>query len=137
MKFNLANLSEFEKAFHYLTDLGGKECIVDIKKVSPNRSLSQNAYLHLLLGAFGEHFGYTVFESKEIYKELNKDIYSYTKKGRKFMRSSADLTKEDMAKTIDLFMLKSAEQGYPLPLASDEGWLREIENKIEQSRRYL
>lgn len=137
MKFNLAVPQEAQQALGYFNKLQETKLVIELKKVSPRRSLNQNNYLHLLIGAFAQHFGYTLEEAKQIYKELSPDIYRYEKKGRIFWRSSADLTKEDMAKTIDVFMRKSAEAGYALPLATDEGWLREIENEIERSKYYL
>jgi hypothetical protein len=93
--------------------------------------------LHLLIGAFGQHFGYTMEEAKQIYKEISPDLYQYRKKGRTFWRSSAELNKEEMAKTIDRFMEKSKEAGYPLPLATDQEWITQIENEIERSGYYL
>lgn len=137
MKYNLSVEAEAEQAVEYLVELVDKDALVEIKKISPKRSLNQNNYLHLIIGAFGQHFGYTLEEAKQIYKELSPGIYKYEKKGRTFWRSSADLTKEDMAKTIDTFMQASAEQDYPLPLATDQEWLREIENEIERSKYYL
>lgn len=137
MKYNLTYQEQVTQAVDYLAELVGKEARVEIKKISPHRSLNQNSYLHLLLGAFGAHFGYTLEEAKTIYKELNSDLYRYEKKDRTFWRSSADLTKEDMAKSIDRFMQKSAEAGYALPLATDQEWLRQIENEAERSRYYL
>lgn len=137
MKFDTAVPYEAKQATDYLKQLREKRNIVELKKVSPHRTLSQNSYLHLLIGAFGNHFGYTLEEAKQIYKELNAGIYRYQKKDRVFWRSSRELSKEDMAKTIDTFMQKSAEAGYPLPLATDTGWLREIEREIERSKYYL
>lgn len=137
MKLNLAIPQEAEKATSYLKQLAEKKSIVEVKKVNPNRSLNQNSYLHLIIGAFAAHFGYTLEEAKQIYKEISADIYRYEKKGRIFWRSSAALDKEDMAKTIDRFMNKSAEAGYPLPLATDQGWIRAVENEIERSKHYL
>lgn len=137
MKFNLSIQTEVVRAQEYLKLLIEKKSIAEVKKISPRRSLNQNSYLHLLLNAFGLHFGYNLEEAKLIYKELNKDVYAYDKKGRTFYRSSADLTKEEMTKTIDRFREASAAQDYPLPLATDQGWLREIENAIEQSKYYL
>lgn len=134
MKYNFANYEEYNKALDYVNELGQKEAIVEIKKVSPSRSLNQNSYLHLLLGEFGNHFGYTIEEAKLIYKEINKTIYYYKKKDRLFIRSSADLSVDEMTKTIDYFRQKSAEQGCELPPATDKEWLRSIENTIEQSR---
>ncbi len=137
MKYNLANPAEAEKAFTYLSELSGKHALVEVKKISPKRSLNQNSYLHLIIGAFGVHFGYTLAEAKVIYKQINKEIYAYKKKNSTFWRSSADLTKEEMAKSIDAFRQQSDEWGYPLPLATDKDWLMSIENAIEQSRYYL
>ena len=137
MKFNFAIESEIARARTYFQQLVEKQSLAEVEKISPKRSLNQNSYLHLLLQAFGAHFGYTLEESKLIYKEINKDIYAYEKKGRTFYRSSAELTKEEMTKTIDRFREKSAEAGYPLPLATDKEWLMSIENAIEQTKHYL
>lgn len=137
MKYNLASEAETTAALTYVTDLAAKGALVEVKKVSPRRSLNQNSYLHLLIGAFGAHFGYTLEEAKYIYKEISKDIYQYQKKGRTFMRSSADLTKEEMAKSINAFMQKSDEAGYPLPLAENTEWLMSLENAMEQAKYYL
>src|SRR4051812_16007102 len=116
MKFNLANKTEKSQAFTYFLTLANKKALVEVKKISPKRSLSQNNYLHLLLGAFGQHFGYTLEEAKTIYKrDVNPGIYVYDKNGSKFLRSSAELSKEEMAKTVDKFMEWSKEQGYELP----------------------
>lgn len=141
MKYRLSDPTEVRKAADRLAYLVSKEKVVNITEVQAKRTLSQNRYLHLLLGAFGLHFGYTVEESKQIYKSVNKLIYRYKKgvKGaeRTFYRSSADLNKDEMAITIDKFMKVAAEQGCTLPLATDQNWLMEIENRMEQTERYL
>lgn len=125
----------------YLVQLTSKKNIVEVKKISPKRSLSQNSYLHLLLGAFGQHFGYTLEEAKIIYKDLNTGMYKYDKevRGKKhtFYRSSADLDKAEMTKSIDILREWSDRAGYPLPTATDQGWLMQIENEIERSKYYL
>lgn len=133
MKFNTQIAAEAQQASGYFNKLIEQKAIVEVKKISPKRSLNQNAYLHLLIAAFGMHFGYDLAEAKQLYKEINGEIYMYSKKGRVFLRSSADISKEDMAKSIDKFMRKSAEQGCPLPPATNQEWLRQIENEIERS----
>lgn len=135
MKFNLAIDSEATKAFEYLTILTAKDSIAEVKKISPKRTLNQNSYLHLIIGYFGLHFGYNLEEAKFIYKQINQSIYRYKKKDRTFWRSSADLTKEEMAKSIDKFMEKSKEFGCELPPATDLAWLIEVENAIEVEKR--
>ncbi|MDE2106347.1 MAG: hypothetical protein KGL39_54530 [Patescibacteria group bacterium] len=135
MKYNLANIEEATEAFWYLTLLGGKEATVEIKKISPKRSLPQNNYLHLLLTAFGDHFGYDIEEAKAVYKYANAEIYKYKKNKITFWRSSADLTKDEMTLSIDKFRKFSAEHGCELPLAVDQEWLRRIENDHERMLR--
>ena len=141
MKFNTANQVEKKEAFSYFTRLANKKQIIEIKKVSPKRTLSQNSYLHLIIGAFGAHFGYTMEEAKQIYKEINMTVYLYRKENRgitrEFWRSSADLTKEEMMQTIDRFRQKSEEAGYPLPDAEDTEWQRQLENEVERHMTYL
>jgi hypothetical protein len=132
MKFNLDNETEANEAFEYLTELVGKHALAEVVKVSPKRSLNQNSYLHLIIAAFGNHFGYTAEEAKLVYKYLNAEIYRYKKKSLTFWRSSADLTKDEMTITIDKFRRASEKQGYPLPLAIDQEWLRKIQNEVER-----
>lgn len=140
MKYNLAIKAEKSKAMSYFMTLANKKSLVEVKKLHPTRTLSQNSYLHLIIGAFGNHFGYTLEEAKIIYKQINAGIYVYEVEGKlpnmrtKFMRSSADLNKEEMAKSIDRFREQSAEWGCELPLATDQEWLRQISNEIEGSR---
>jgi hypothetical protein len=137
MKFDLANQSEAGQALAYLLELTQRGKLAEVTKVSPRRSLNQNAYLHLIIGYFGLHFGYTLEEAKFLYKQINAGLYRYEKAGRIFWRSTRDLNKEDMAKSIDTFMQYSARNDCPLPLATDEGWLREIEREIERSKYYM
>lgn len=134
MKYNLDDIEQANQAFGYLTDMVGKHAWVEIKRKIPQRSLNQNNYLHLLLTAFGDHFGYTLEEAKAVYKYINADIYRYKKKGfpYPFWRSSADLNKNEMTRSIDRFRRVSAEHGCELPMALDQEWLRRIENDHER-----
>lgn len=137
MRFNLADPIQVKAARNRLTYLKNKRRFVDIKEIFPSRSTNQNSYLHLILADFGVHFGYTLEEAKLIYKELNREIYYYTKKGRTFIRSSAKLNKDEMARTIDRFIEITAEQGYTLPPANNQDWMMQAENNAEKKRRFL
>lgn len=136
MNYNLANPVELKAARNRISYLAKKQQRVRLTKIVVNRTLAQNSYLHLILAAFGAHFGYTLEEAKLVYKQVNSELYYYKKKGRTFIKSSADLNKEEMARSIDLFMEKSKQAGYPLPLATDQEWLLQIENEIERSKYY-
>ena len=141
MKYNFANPHDGGKALMDLTQMINDKKKVEIKVIKPRRSLNQNSYLHLLLGAFGAHFGYTLEEAKTIYKDLNGSIYNYDKEVRgkvhHFTRSSADLNVEEMTKSIDVLREWSDKAGYPLPTATDQEWLMQIENEIERHSKYL
>lgn len=133
MKFNLAIKDDATNAHIQLAKLMIKKPIIEIREVKKRRSLSQNAFLHLLLGAFGMHFGYTLEEAKLVYKQVNESTYYYEKKGRQFIRSSADLNTAEMTKTIDKFRQKSADAGFPLPSAEDREWLDRIDIEISRN----
>lgn len=137
MRFDLGLPSERTRARQYFGQLTKQGALVELKRVSRTRSLAQNSYLHVLIGAFAQHFGYTMEEAKTIYKQLNRKIYRYEKKGRVFWRSSADITVDEMTESIELFREKSAEAGYPLPKPDNGPWLRQLENAIEQSQKFL
>jgi hypothetical protein len=137
MIYDLSNemqVKEAETYFKYLTEKSAK---CEIKQLRKKRSGQQNRYLHLLIGKFAMHFGYTMIEAKEIYKSVSCEIYKYTKKGRQFYRSSADLTTKEMTDSIEKFRQKSAENGCYLPSADEESFLMSIQNEIEKNQQYL
>ena len=108
--------------------------VVELKK-KVKRSTSQNSYIHLLIGYFSLETGYDLIESKKIYKNCSPDVYEYEKKDRKFIRSSADLTTEEMAISIDRFRnYSSKEAGIYLPEAGEHLFLEEIEYAVSRNK---
>ena len=104
------------------------------------RTYKQNRYLHLLLGWFGLEIGYTMNESKMIYKKLNLETYKYTKNNNVFLRSSAELNTKQMSITIERLRNYANEKlGIYLPEANETAYLNHIENEINkyQSKVYL
>jgi hypothetical protein len=138
MKFDLAIPHESAQARVYFMRLLKSNSLVEIKRFSLQRTLKQNSYLYLLLSAFGEHFGYTLEEAKQIYKqEINPVLFMYQKGDYVFWRSSADLTIEQMTESIESLRDYSESLDYPLPTPDNGPWLRQLENAIEQSKKYL
>lgn len=137
MKYNLENEQEYKEATAFLVGCMMRNKTVEIKVYRPNRTLNQNSYLHLLLTIFAVEFGYTLEESKTLYKRVNSATYAYEKNGQKFLRSSTDLDTKEMADTIEKFKQYSSEHGLELPDAYDEDKLRYYENQIEKQRKYL
>ena len=109
------------------------------------RSLSQNAYLHCLLGILAIDQGVTIEYAKEFYykRHVNRDLFVLTKKDKflgdiEVLRSSRDLTKEEMSKSIDkLRNWASSELGCYLPSADEESLLKEAEMEIQRYRSYI
>lgn len=143
MQYDLANhlqRSLFETRCKALLDKG---CVVDLAERT-FRSKSQNNYLHLLIGVVAMETGTTVAYAKEWYfKRLcNKDLFVTTKADRyagqvEMVRSSADLTQEEMSTAIDRFKRWGWENGIHMPSPGDESLLREIAIEMGRNKAYL
>ena len=108
------------------------------------RSKSQNNYLHLLIGVVAMETGNTLEYCKEWYfKRLcNKDLFITTREDKfagevEVIRSSADLTQEEMSIAIDRFKRWGAENGIYLPNPGDESLLQEIAIEMGRQQTYL
>ena len=112
-----------------------KECTkIELKK-KVKRSVSQNSYLHLLIGYFAMETGYTLIEAKQIYKNVSPEIFEYENKGVNFIRSSADLSTSEMSKSIDKFRDNASSiAGIYLPEANENHFLDEIERELQRNR---
>lgn len=122
MTYDLSNEYEVRKVLLRLNALIKKGVLVELKEQRPLRTLSQNSYLHLLLQVFAMEYGCSLDVAKvDYYKRLcNQDLYEVEKVNKqgevvKDLRSSADLTTEEMAQSIDRFKRFAAEGGIYLP----------------------
>lgn len=120
-----------------------RRAVVDLTEKT-FRSKSQNNYLHLLIGVVAMETGNTLSDVKEYYfKEIcNSDLFHrqhFDKLGNCIdtIRSSADLTKEEMSIAIDRFKRWGAENGIYLPNSGDESLLREIAIEMGRQKAYL
>ena len=143
MQYDLT--SDFQrKAFLSRVDnLLEKGCLVELTEKSV-RTKGQNNYLHLLLGVVAMETGNTLEYCKSWYfKRLcNKDLFVTTKTDKfagrvEIIRSSADLTKEEMSMAIDRFKRWGAENGIYMPNPGDESLLREIAIEMGRNKAYL
>lgn len=129
--------------FEYL--IKNKKRIELIEK-KPKRTINQNKYLHLLLGIFGLHFGYTLEEVKqyifkkvvnpEIFYEGDKEYYG-TKVDK--WRSTADLDKGELTICIERFRNFSNDLGYYLASPQEHAELQHYENELSkyESKVYM
>jgi hypothetical protein len=110
------------------------------------RTLSQNAYLHVLLAYLALRTGNTLDYVKRNYYKIhcNPELFIVEKddgilhRKVKMLRSSADLTKEQMSLSIERLRNWSLlEAEIYLPTAEEGNYLREMEMQIEQAKEWL
>lgn len=140
--------NEFEKesaktAFEMYCKNGN---VIELGKKNFNRTLNQNAYLHLILGWFAYNYGERLeYVKHEIYKkQVNPDLYvcmyanRVTGELREDIKSSRDLSIEDMRISIERFRNFSAkEAGIYLPSSNEHKQLAEIYIEIERNKQWI
>ena len=144
MIFDLNNQYDRETFKNKVNDMYSKRLIVELKKVSPKRSIKQNSYLHLILSFFASETGYSLDDVKYgIFKGIvNKDLFKRTKAGRRgeieYTRSSSDLTAEEMTLAITRFRdYSSSVAGIYIPSPSDSENLVHIQRQVERDREFI
>lgn len=144
MLFNLNNPYEAEKFKEYCNEQYKRGGIVEVKRKHKQRSLSQNSYLHLILGFFAVEFGYSLDEVKlDLFKkEVNKEIFIRERTNKrgdvvKYVRSSADLDREEMTTAIERFRnYSAAEAGLYLPAPNEYEALVYAQQQIDAFKDY-
>lgn len=143
MVYNLKDPMDVERFNKYVERLlkGGE--VVDLKKKEVGRTLKQNSYVHLIIGYFASQYGCGFDEAKiDFYKRAaNRDLFERKEVNAKgvevtYLRSSADLTEEEMSLSIDRFRYWSASvASIYLPTKEDSEMqayaMREIDNVKE------
>ena len=137
---------DIERAKTRLEKLIENKSKFELTEKKPVRSVSQNAYLHLIIGWFAIEYGETIdYVKRMIFKKLvNPEIFIFerenTKTGekRKELKSSAILDSREMTNAIDRFRdYSSKEFGVYLPEAGEIDFLNEIKTQIENNKNYL
>lgn len=146
MIYNLSIDYEKQQAvtrFKNLLDKGKK---VELKVKHPKKSVSHNAYAHLLFSWFALEYGDTMeYIKQEVFKKLVNPVIFKTefvneKTGevRESWRSFADLDSGEATIAIDRFRTwSSKEAGIYLPEPGDIAFLEEIEKQISNQSKYL
>lgn len=126
------------KSMTWLKNAIEKGKVVDMTEKRKKRTLSQNAYMHVIFKLYGLEFGYTEKEAKDVLKDESGDIFQYEKNGREFLRSTKDLSKDEAQLFIDWVLTFAAMQGCYIP--SSEEYLQnqfEIDKEISRNKIYL
>lgn len=140
MLYDLSNEYEVRKVLLRLNALIKKKVLVELKEQKPLRTISQNAYLHLLIRKYAMDYKCSFYEAKRRHYKIlsNSDIFirdEHDEDGNivKYLRSSAELTTEEMSVSIDRFKRFAAEGGIYLPDADN---LHDLQCTIIEVGRY-
>lgn len=108
------------------------------------RSPNQNRYLHLLIGVVAIETGNTMEDAKKWYfkETCNPDLFHVQHRDKMgncidHIRSTAELTKEEMSTAIDRFKRWGAENGIYMPNPDDASLLKAIEIEMGRMKSYL
>lgn len=145
MTYDLANpldQQRFKTRCNHLYKQGG---VVELTAKKGRRTISQNSYLHLILGWFAIETGNTLdFVKKEYFKRhINPNIFVVEIEDKylgklKVLRSSRDLTSAEMTTAIERFRnWASAEAGVYLPSPDEKSLLQYIEKESSRYKEYL
>lgn len=145
MLYNFSNPLDVQNARVRLEHLISRQCTAELTEKKPKRTLSQNSYLHILLGYFASQTGNTLeWVKQQYYKKLcNPDLFIGEKEDRflgriKYVRSSADLRTDEMNLSIERFRNWSAsEAGIYLPEPTNEAEIRALQVEVERYKTYL
>lgn len=146
MLYNLSNPLDVQNARTRLEMLIKKEAVVEVTEKKHKRSLQANSYLHLLLGYFASQTGNTLeWVKQQYYKRVcNPDIFvaekydETLKRSVKYIRSSADLTTDEMTLSIERFRnWAAAEAGVYLPEAMNQAEIAALQVEVERYKTYL
>ena len=146
MKYDMSNASHREQIQNRLASILAKgKGIVELTEVKPKRTIKQNNYLFLILGLFACEYGESIDYVKEYYFKLaaNKTLFLREKEDkilgkRRFLRSSSELTTEEMTLAIERFRdWSSIYAGIYLPSPEEHRLLELADIEISRNKEYL
>lgn len=143
MVYSLSDSLDMKRFCKRIQALMKKGSTVELTEVMM-KTVQQNRYLHLLLGVLAMETGNRMEFVKQNYlkKLACPDIFIVKQDdgiaGRSvYLRSVADLSKEEMSLVIERFKVWSAEQGYYMPDADNKEALEQIEVQMRRMQQYL
>lgn len=145
MIYNLSNPYDVERFKGWADKMIAERKVVEAKRKDENRTIKQNSYLHLIISYFATQYGCGADEAKiDFYKRrCNRDLFERWRRNRRgdpvpYLRSSADLTKEEMTLSIDRFRnWSSSVAGIYLPSPEDGEMMIYMMQEVERNKGFL
>lgn len=143
MKYNLADELDRERFNTKATFLKSKGAVVELTEKTI-RTNNQNAYLHVCIGIVAMECGLTCDYVKEYYyKRLcNPDIFIVKTQDPYLgqvstLRSSSEITKEQMSVSLDRFKVWASQQGWYIPEPEEESKVNAAQVAMDKIKAYL
>lgn len=144
MLYDLSRDIDVSRIQKRMSELLKKEALVELSE-KREASLSQNAYLHLLLGYVAMEVGETLEYVKERYYKLecNRDLFVKEREDKivgntKYIRSTSELDSSEKSLSIERLRDWSSQTlSLYLPEPNEERFLREIKVEISRNKRFL
>lgn len=145
MVYDLKDALDRESFTTRVKYLQNKQAIVELTEKT-QRTLSQSAYCHVIIAYFALQIGYPPQEVKDFYfkETVNPDIFVRTRQDkilgveRKYLRSTADISKEEMSVAIDRFLSwSSSTAGIYIPSAEEHKAVVRMQYEVERAKRYM
>lgn len=143
MVYDLSSYFQRKSFLARMDNLMEKGAVVELTEKA-FRSPNQNRYLHLLIGVVAIETGNTLEDAKKWYfkETCNPDLFHVQHRDKMgncidHIRSTAELTKEEMSTAIDRFKRWGAENGIYMPNPDDASLLKAIEIEMGRMKSYL
>ena len=143
MVYDLSSDFQSKSFLARMDNLMEKGAVVELTEKA-FRSPNQNRYLHLLIGVVAIETGNTLEDAKKWYfkETCNPDLFHVQHRDKMgncidHIRSTAELTKEEMSTAIDRFKRWGAENGIYMPNPDDASLLKAIEIEMGRMKSYL
>ncbi len=142
-RYKVSDPREYLSALYFINRAKEQNIEIVIDKYSPKRSGRQNRYLYFCLAWFAHSYGCTEIEAKEIYLKQFAcpqifEVRHIDTKGRSanYYRSTADLSKEEMAMAIRNFRTYASINHIEIPDADDALSVRYCEQQMQRTKNY-
>lgn len=142
-RYNPQDPRDFLAALDYVNLAKEQGFEITLDRYSPKRSGKQNRFLYFCLAWFAHSYGCTEIESKEIYLKQFAcpqifEVRHVDNQGRSatYYRSTADLSKEEMAMAIRNFRAYASINGIEIPDANDDISIRWCEQQMQRTKQF-
>ena len=144
MQFQLnINTGDREKAIERFKKLLDEEATIELKKIVGRRTLSQNAFLHILITIYAIHFGLMLEEAKVQLKRCcpfmrYSKLIGEDQVETVFLKQTSRLDKRELGEFIDWIYVHSSKENCYLPTIEEyKNDKSTYDSIIRSHRQYL